>query len=1363
LDITPSSPQTHQPLTANYVWADADESAGDTEGTPKIRWYKNGALQPLLNDLLTVLPGNTSKGENWYFTIEPYDGTDFGPLQQSSSITIANTAPTVSGLAITPSSPQTANNLIAQYTWADNDTSAGDTESGSQIIWYKNGVLQGGLNDSFMVAASYTTKNDIWYFKIRPSDGEAFGTWVNCTAQVTIGNTAPTPTNLELFPTGAVFTTNTLIASFDGADVDGDPFVGYEIRWINGSTEVPSLWNKTEVTPNFTKKGEVWRFNITVFDGEDWSNWVDSFTYAGVAGMITIDNSKPSVANATLSGGANTTDAIVLTYDFVDLDGDNESLNTDIQWVIGVTIVGGTIGAGNLVLNSSEFDAGDFIYCIITPHDEAGAGNSHISTFDANGYLIVGNTAPELVGAPNILGPNDTTTYSAVTPLHANYSAWDIDGASGDPIYDIEVVDGWVVGAEYRWYKNGQKVAALTNPTVSTSYLYEGDDWIVSVRPRDRYGSFGPWVNSTSIEIGNSWPMITSFTWLDLAPTCEDDLTFSYQYFDYDFDPEIQSQTKIWWFFSHNGTEIAQVRNQTIFSHLLDILVKGNEIYVVLSPYDGENYGLNYTSTPITISNAHPLASNLTLTPLTPFTNASLILNWTFSDPDDDPQNPNWNIRWYRNGELMAQFANLTVIDSSYTLKGQLWQATIQVFDGTEYSPVYSSVNIEIQNTPIAVSQVAINGNGSQAYADVFLIVTWSSSDPDGDGEDAKRIIWFQDGSYQAVYDNLTTIPSSQLTKGHSWFCVLQLFDGDAWSGNMTSQVIAIVNKAPVVLAPSFIDHDYSAFLVEDEALQISYMFADVDNDNDSSSIRWYKDGTYQPAYDNLTSIPATETTPGDVWYFEILPFDGSNYGILVTSQNMTIESRPEIVDYGISPQTDYEGHYAIWVHVTDVRNDITEVKFLIFSEIKFAEFNGTYWVYDYTEGRTHLDTSTTVVITATATVNQTMDEIPTTTSFELSIEDHAPPRVIDVIYFWDEDDPTNITFIVEIQEYGSGVAAVILYYYFRPVSGTPTTNETITTTNPANESQLLGSIFLWTVLQNGEPDYDFRNATMQSLNGTHWSVEVPFNPDSSVEILFIVAVTDQAGNSDPNAFPLGLDPTGRKSFTLQAPEGLDLMFVLGLLAVVALVFAILSVVAIRKWRMTELVGLDKDRVINSVGIITREEIQSALDSHTLGVVISFFDQRHGPIPIVIIPDLLRDNFDKLVELADLSFSTTQFVTNFDREKSATFDFSLTSTMHVNCLCYSFALERPEARGGAENITLNILVQPSVFPLIKQFEDYFGITAHKLHLCMNQSSSNREEIQKMIMELRNSVSNVILSYERIYGTTELLSEEEEDL
>jgi hypothetical protein len=42
---------------------------------------------------------------------------------------------------------------------------------------------------------------------------------------------------------------------------------------------------------------------------------------------------------------------------------------------------------------------------------------------------------------------------------------------------------------------------------------------------------------------------------------------------------------------------------------------------------------------------------------------------------------------------------------------------------------------------------------------------------------------------------------------------------------------------------------------------------------------------------------------------------------------------------------------------------------------------------------------------------------------------------------------------------------------------------------------------------------------------------------------------------------------------------------------------------------------------------------------------------------------------------------------------------------------------------------------------------------------MDKEPSKRDEILKMITDLRQQISYVILSYERLYGTTELLSEE----
>ncbi|MHA2369732.1 MAG: hypothetical protein ACXADX_13020 [Candidatus Hodarchaeales archaeon] len=72
---------------------------------------------------------------------------------------------------------------------------------------------------------------------------------------------------------------------------------------------------------------------------------------------------------------------------------------------------------------------------------------------------------------------------------------------------------------------------------------------------------------------------------------------------------------------------------------------------------------------------------------------------------------------------------------------------------------------------------------------------------------------------------------------------------------------------------------------------------------------------------------------------------------------------------------------------------------------------------------------------------------------------------------------------------------------------------------------------------------------------------------------------------------------------------------------------------------------------------------------------------------------------------------------------------------------------------------MNLLVHPTVFPLVSHFIDYFSQSVHEIHIMMDKEPSKRDEILKMITDLRQQISYVILSYERLYGTTELLSEE----
>jgi len=109
--------------------------------------------------------------------------------------TPSNTPPVASNLAITPPFPYTTDDLVGSYTYFDAE---GTPESGTEIRWYNNGVLQLAYNDALTVSSSSTTTGEVWYFTVRPSDGEDFGD-LKTSPSVTIAD-APPPSNLVQNP-----------------------------------------------------------------------------------------------------------------------------------------------------------------------------------------------------------------------------------------------------------------------------------------------------------------------------------------------------------------------------------------------------------------------------------------------------------------------------------------------------------------------------------------------------------------------------------------------------------------------------------------------------------------------------------------------------------------------------------------------------------------------------------------------------------------------------------------------------------------------------------------------------------------------------------------------------------------------------------------------------------------------------------------------------------------------------------------------------------------------------------------------------------------------------------------------------------
>jgi len=120
-----------------------------------------------------IVSQETQNGDVWTCAVTPNDSHQDGTtLVSNAAIIGSNNLPIAKNLRITPTAPNTSNDLVGSYVYFDVE---GSPESGTQIRWYKNTVLQPALNDQLIVPASLTTTGEIWYFTVLPKDGTAFG------------------------------------------------------------------------------------------------------------------------------------------------------------------------------------------------------------------------------------------------------------------------------------------------------------------------------------------------------------------------------------------------------------------------------------------------------------------------------------------------------------------------------------------------------------------------------------------------------------------------------------------------------------------------------------------------------------------------------------------------------------------------------------------------------------------------------------------------------------------------------------------------------------------------------------------------------------------------------------------------------------------------------------------------------------------------------------------------------------------------------------------------------------------------------------------------------------------------------------
>jgi hypothetical protein len=435
--IEPAQPAVAEDLIANFEFSDPDD---DSMASYSIKWFRNSEEQIELTDLLTVPATFTGAGESWHYEIFVADGFESGPVNTSISVNI-NTPPEAINVIISPATPVTTDELIANYEWSDADS--GDAQVGIRINWYRNSELVENLMDSALVTADHTAKGENWQVSIVLSDGKDYGTPV-MSAGVTIGNTPPAVSDALISPTNPT-SSDELTAIYKYVDLDSDTESGSVIKWFRNEQLMDELTNNNVVGTSMLTYGSYWYFTVEPGDGDSLGEVVRSPT-------VIIRNSAPEVSNAVIIPNSPTTaDGLEAKVELSDKDND-ENFKFDYDWYKDDILQTGLSGWNSV---SADMTArGEVWYFTVSVSD----GKSWSPVYQSDPVTIV-NSVPEATELSISL-----EEAFASTPLYLEYTYFDLDS---DPER----------GTEVRWYLNDLPVTEFNDKYMIPSYmLTEGGD-----------------------------------------------------------------------------------------------------------------------------------------------------------------------------------------------------------------------------------------------------------------------------------------------------------------------------------------------------------------------------------------------------------------------------------------------------------------------------------------------------------------------------------------------------------------------------------------------------------------------------------------------------------------------------------------------------------------------------------------------------------------------------------------------------------------------------------------------------------------------------------------------------------------------
>ncbi|MHA2031159.1 MAG: hypothetical protein ACW99Q_17400, partial [Candidatus Kariarchaeaceae archaeon] len=463
--------------------------------------YQNfSGILGFINDSLDLLNG----GIDFRIIANDSNGNEITSSIHSSSV-FYNHPPAASDLTLSTAPFYSNTSLILGYSYFDEDS---HPESGTEIRWYRNGILKEEHNDSLEITANYLITGHEWYATVRPKDNTLFGQ-INTSSTVTIINTPPTITSVSIIPSNPV-TTSTLAIDYVYYDYDGDgENTGYrQIEWYKvGTGHLSAFDNQTSLSSVNTVKGEEYYVRVRVYDDVAYSIW---FTSANVI----IGNSIPDAVNLSLPANPNNLTDLVATWDTQDDDvGDAENTSAVIiYWYKNGVLQ--PLWNDSVVIGAENTSKGQIWWF-------------KIQVFDGEQYSALTELLPhvEILNLIPITGNVSIATTTAYTTDDIVLGSWNFTDDDND-------IEGTPI---IHWYCDGiLKIPYNNKLEVKARDTSKGESWHVSIQVYDG-SEYSDEVNSSEVLILNTPPEVDTLT-ITPTPTSSEHLIASWDFSDDDTD-----------------------------------------------------------------------------------------------------------------------------------------------------------------------------------------------------------------------------------------------------------------------------------------------------------------------------------------------------------------------------------------------------------------------------------------------------------------------------------------------------------------------------------------------------------------------------------------------------------------------------------------------------------------------------------------------------------------------------------------------------------------------------------------------------------------------------------------------------------